>query len=117
MPIPRVLLHLTGLRRRAIDPAEVYYLEADGDETLIRLYDKRRLRDVRSLGELGPQFMKHGFFQIHGSFAVNPLMVRELRPRKNSKDWELRLEPPVGKVLPISRSRLKALLAQFGDDQ
>ena len=28
MPIPRVLLHLSGHRRRAIDPTDVYYLEA-----------------------------------------------------------------------------------------
>ena len=60
MPIPRVLLHLTGHRRRAIDPADVYYLEAQGDETFMRLRGKTRLKDVRSLGEVLPTFKRHG---------------------------------------------------------
>ncbi len=115
MPIPRVLLHLAGHRRRAIDPADVYYLEAHGDETWVRLRGKTRLKDVRSLGEVLAVFAMHGFVRTHDSYAVNPLLIRELRPRKGSREWELRLEPPVGKVLPVSRGSLKAVLKVFGD--
>ena len=47
----RVLLHLDERTRRAIDPAEVYFLEADGSDTLLRLRASRRLRDARQLPE------------------------------------------------------------------
>ena len=115
MLIARILLHLPGRTRRSVDPADIYYLEAEGDETLVRLRSKRRLRDVRSLGEVLPIFAKHGFVRIHGSFVVNPLWIRQIRPRKGSRDWELKMEPPVNVVLPISRARLRGLLRLFGD--
>jgi len=47
----RVLLHLDGRTRWAIDPADVYFLEADGSDTLVRLRASRRLRDARQLPE------------------------------------------------------------------
>ncbi|MCG6926185.1 MAG: hypothetical protein LJF30_12830 [Acidobacteria bacterium] len=44
----RVLLHLAGRRRRVVEAEDIYYLEAQGDETDVRLRAARRLRDVRS---------------------------------------------------------------------
>ncbi len=35
-PAHPLLLHLTGSRRIALDPHEIYYLEAAGDETIVR---------------------------------------------------------------------------------
>jgi hypothetical protein len=43
----RVLLHLDERTRRAIDPADVYFLEADGSDTLFRFRASRRLREAR----------------------------------------------------------------------
>ena len=48
--IGRVLLHISELRRVPVDPNDVYFLEAVGDDTLVRLRSKRRLRDVRPRG-------------------------------------------------------------------
>ena len=48
----KVLLHLSGRQRRVVDADDIYYLEAQGDETDVRLRAARRLRDVRSLGEV-----------------------------------------------------------------
>ena len=48
--IARVLIHISELRRVPVDPKDVYFLEAVGDDTLVRLRSKRRLRDVRPLG-------------------------------------------------------------------
>jgi hypothetical protein len=45
-----LLLHLARDRRRAIDPHDIYFLEATGQTTLVRLRSSRRLRDVRTLG-------------------------------------------------------------------
>jgi hypothetical protein len=38
----RVLLHLDERTRRAIDPGDVYFLEADGSDTQVRLRTSRR---------------------------------------------------------------------------
>lgn len=51
MTLDRVLLHVrrgSWQVKRAVDPADVYFLEADGGDTLVRLRGSCRLRDVRS---------------------------------------------------------------------
>jgi DNA-binding LytR/AlgR family response regulator len=112
--IEKVLVHIGDSVRKPIDPADVYYLEAVGDETLIRTRSARPLRDVRSLGELLPRFAPYGFVRIHRNHAVNLDRIREIRRRKKGPDWELKLEPPVNRVLPISRNMLKKLLGSYG---
>lgn len=111
--IEKILLHFGDFVRKPIDPAEVYFLEAVGDETLIRTRSARPLRDVRSLGELLPRFAPYGFVRIHKNHAVNLDRIREIRRRKTGADWELKLEPPVNRILPISRNALKYLLGSY----
>jgi hypothetical protein len=48
----KILVHLKGRRRRVVYADDVYYLEAQGDETDVRLRGARPLLDVRSLGEV-----------------------------------------------------------------
>ena len=110
----RVLLEVHELEKNPVDPGEVYYLEAEGEETLVRFRGSRPFRDRRALGELFPLFDPHGFTRIHRNHAVNLRHVRLIRRRKGVDDWEVRLKPPVNRVLPVSRSRLKALLKAFG---
>ena len=50
--IGRVLINVSELPRVPVDPSNVYFLEAVGDDTLVRLRSKRRLRDLRPLGTL-----------------------------------------------------------------
>jgi DNA-binding LytR/AlgR family response regulator len=107
----KVLLHLSGRRRRVVDADDIYYLEAQRDETDVRLRAARRLRDVRSLGEVLAQLGPLGFVRIHRNHAVNPGHVREIRP--TASGGEVRLEPPVNKVLPVSRGSLTALLEAY----
>ncbi len=42
----QILLHLKRSRRLIVEPAEVYYLEASGDETIVRRRGRQTLRDV-----------------------------------------------------------------------
>ncbi len=107
----KVLLHLSGRRRRVVEADDIYYLEAQGDETDVRLRAARRLRDVRSLGEIVNEIGSLGFVRVHHNHAVNPGHVREIRPARSG--WEVRLEPPVNKVLPMSRRSLTALLEAY----
>jgi DNA-binding LytR/AlgR family response regulator len=108
-----ILLHRPDGRRLVTDPADIYYLEADGDDTLVRFRGKDRVRDVRRLSELEETLRKHGFVRTHRSYLVNTARVREIRPRDESRYWELVLEPPVNRILPISNTHLDAVLAAY----
>jgi DNA-binding LytR/AlgR family response regulator len=102
--------------REAIDPDDIYFVEATGDDTRVRMRAARALRDVRPIGELEAPFLRQGFLRIHRNYLVNPRHVREVRRRSTGDDWELKLDPPVNLVLPVSRSALSALWAAFGEE-
>jgi len=110
----RVLLHLQDGKRIPVDPQEIYLLEAEGGETLVRLRHAKPLVDVRQLSELFDVFEAVGFALIHRSWAVNLRRVREIRPAPDG-GWEVKLEPPVNRVLPVSRRRGSALWEHFGE--
>jgi DNA-binding LytR/AlgR family response regulator len=110
----RALLSLDDGRRVPVEVDEVFLLEAEGSRTLIRTRGRRRLRDVRSLAEVLARFPPGSMARVHRSFAINPNRVTEIRRRDNGRDWELKLEPPVNRIIPISRGRLDALGAAYG---
>jgi DNA-binding LytR/AlgR family response regulator len=114
VPFDRVLLHLKGSRRVAIEPDDVYYLEASGDETVVRKHGRRTLRDVRSLAEVLVAFEPFHSCRVHDKWAVNLRRIHEIRLQRDSRDWEIALRPPVNRVIPVSRSRLRGLLRRFG---
>ncbi|MGB5890537.1 MAG: LytTR family transcriptional regulator DNA-binding domain-containing protein [Thermoanaerobaculia bacterium] len=109
----RILLNLADGLRRAVDPAEVYYLEAEGGETLVRLRSAKRLVDLREFGEVVPLFEPHSFLRISREAAVNLRRIRDIRLRASGRDWEVKLEPPVNKVLPVSRALLSSVWKAF----
>jgi DNA-binding LytR/AlgR family response regulator len=112
----RFLLHLGPGLRQAIDPDEIYFVEAEGDDTRVRTRAARALRDVRPIGEIEALLLKRGFLRIHRNTLVNPAHVRQVRRRPQGEDWELKLDPPVNLVLPVSRDALPALWAAFGEE-
>jgi DNA-binding LytR/AlgR family response regulator len=111
----RLLLHVGPGLRQAIDPAEIYFVEAIADDTRVRTRASRAIRDVRPMGEIARVLTQHGFVRAHRNTLVNPAHVREVRRRAGGDDWELRLDPPVNLVLPVSRSALRKLWAAFGE--
>ena len=112
-PLARFLVHGRKYRYRVVDTEDVYLVEADRDETLVRLRSKKRLRDVRSLGEIVPLLEPHAFVRISRSVAVNLLQVRELRRRDASRGWELKMRPPVNRVLPVAEDHVDALMMRL----
>ena len=70
--------------------------------------------DLRHLGTLIKQFLPYGFLRIHRNHAVNLARIQEIRRRKGREDWEVKLEPPVNRVLPVSRGQVGKLLKVFG---
>lgn len=59
--------------------------------------------------------VRRGSRVVKRAYAVNLCRVRELRPRDEGDDWEVRLEPPVNRVLPVARGELARLEAAFGE--
>ncbi len=111
---PRILLHVADGTRVPIDPTDVYLLEAEGNETRIRTRAAETHFDVREIGELEEYFAAHGFIRIHRSYVVNPNRIRLIRPRA-SGGWEVKLDPPVNRILPVSRDRIKQLWQAVGE--
>jgi DNA-binding LytR/AlgR family response regulator len=111
----RLLLHLERDRRRAIDPGEVFSLEAVGQKTVVRLRAPARLTDTRVMGDVVALMAPFGVVRVHRNHAVNVRQVLEIRRRDGEKDWEVKLEPPVNAVVPVGRTYLKPLWAAFGD--
>ncbi len=111
----RLLIHLEPGLRQPVDPDEVFYLEAVGDETRVRTRSARTLTDLRRLGKLVEAFAPHGFLRVHRNHMVNLRRVSEVRRRPEGEDWELKLDPPVNRVLPISRDVLAEVWEAFGE--
>jgi DNA-binding LytR/AlgR family response regulator len=98
-----------------VDPLDVYLLEAEADQARVRTRSAEVLYDVRPLGELVTRFEPHGFVRIHRSFAVQIGRIRHIRPRKG-EGWEVRLDPPVNRVLPVSESHAPDLWRALGEE-
>ncbi len=112
----RILLHLPGGVRRPVEPDEVYFVEAAEGDCLVRFRGSRRVRDVRTFGEVADLLAPHGFVRIHRSYTVNVARVREIRPARDG-GWEVRLDPPVNRVLPVSRRQVPDLFAAYGEGE
>ena len=112
--VDRVLIHVSESRRLVIDPASIYYLEADAHDTIVRRRGARPLRDVRQLGQMLSAFEPHGFLRVHDNHAVNLRRVRQVRQQPGGSGWELRLQPPVNVVLPVARRRQEDLFDAYG---
>jgi DNA-binding LytR/AlgR family response regulator len=114
--VPRIALHLEDGKRRILDPADIYWLEADGDDTWVRLRSSKRLRDRRALGVLAERLAPWHFVRIHRSHVVNPLWIREVRHQKGNEDrWEVKLATPVNRILPVGKTYLSHLWKSLGE--
>jgi len=45
---------------------------------------------------------------------VNLARIAEVRRRQKGRGWEVKLEPPVNRILPVSASAVKGLFEAFG---
>ena len=91
----------------------IFYLEAQGEETLIRTRRKKPYRSVQRLGELAKKLPAPAFVRCHREYIVNLNRVRSLTPRK-SRGYDFRLDPPVNSRIPIARDRLEKIRKMLG---
>ena len=110
-----VTIHIEKAVFEVVDPRDVYYLEAEVDDTRVRLRGKRELVDVRPMDEVARAFARHGFVRIHRGWAVNLARVRQVRRREDGRDWEVRMQSPVNRILPVSREGWETLRKALGE--
>ena len=91
----------------------IFYLEAKGHDTLIRTKRKKPYHSVQRLGQLAEKLPTPAFVRVHREYIVNLNRVRSLTPRK-SKDYDLKLDPPVNRRIPIARDRLTKIRKILG---
>ena len=108
----RLAVETSGGVTVLLDPSEVFYLEVDGHDTLVRTARRRPYRSTRRMADLLPRLPTPPFFRCHESFVVNLARVRSLEDA--GRDRRLRLDPPVNRVLPVARGRLAALHRALG---
>ncbi len=91
----------------------IFYLEAQGENTLIRTKRKKPYHSVQRLKELAPKLPTPAFVRCHREYIVNLNRVRSLAPRKR-RGYDLRLDPPVNRRIPIARDRLENIRKILG---
>ena len=91
----------------------IFYLEAKGHDTLIRTKRKKPYKSVQRLGELAKKLPAPAFARCHREYIVNLNRVRSITPRK-SRGYDLRLDPPVNRRIPIARDRLEKIRKILG---
>jgi len=111
----RMLVHTREGKRIPLDLQDIYWIEARGKDSRIRLRGSEALYDKRPLGDLTKLLSGRGFLRIHRNHIVNLRRILEIRHRGGGRDWEVKLEPPVNRVLPVSRGSLRALWEDFGE--
>lgn len=58
--------------------SEIVLLEADGNYSLIRLSDHRKLTVSQNIGKFGYLVAHHGFLKVHRSYMINPDFFRKV---------------------------------------
>jgi DNA-binding LytR/AlgR family response regulator len=91
----------------------IFYLEAPGENTLVRTKRKKPYKSVQRLGELAKKLPAPAFVRCHREYIVNLNRVRSLSPR-NSRDYDLRLDPPVNRRIPVARDRFENIRKILG---
>ena len=100
-------------RYRLVEWEQIFYVEAERDDSLVRTARKALHRHLEPLHDLEPRLPSPPFFRIHRSYLVNLDRAFELRGRGEG-EYEIKMDPPVNKVLPVSRNRYPELREVLG---
>jgi len=79
-----------------------------GQRQSIRTRRKKPYRSGQRLGELSKKLPGPAFGRCHREPTVNLNRARSIIPR-DTRDYDLRLDPPVSSRIPIARDRLEEI--------
>ena len=88
----RILLHLQDGRPIPVDPQEIYLLEAEGGETLVRTRHAQPLTDVRQFSELIDAFESRAGYLFEPSSGW--------RSRADPQTCDLVIRPVLNQAFP-----------------
>jgi len=91
---------------------QIFYIEAEREDSLVRTVKKIPHRRRKSLHDLEPR-LPSPHFCIHCSYLVNLARAFELRERGEG-EYEIKMDPPMKKVLLVSRKRFPDLRDLLG---
>ena len=111
---PRLAIELENGSVRLLDPADLYWVEAEREDSWIRTRSSKRLKDRRRLGRLVELWSPWGVIRIHRSHAVQISRVIEIRPRSKGDGWEVKLASPVNRVLAVGEEYREGLWEALG---
>lgn len=112
-PNARLAILVEDGRYELVEAADVYHVEADGHDSLVRTRRRQPRRSLERLSELGRR-LGPPFVRCHRSWIVNLDRVREIRRRDDGRGWEVKLDPPVNAVIPVGRSHLAEIFRRLG---
>jgi ABC-2 type transport system ATP-binding protein len=95
-----------------INPAEIYYAEAEQGRAALHLAEER-MQTQFTLGELEQRLARSGFFRAHRGYLVNLQHIKEVIPfTRNS--YSLRLDDAGGTLIPLSKTAAAELRDLLG---
>ncbi|MFN6992107.1 MAG: LytR/AlgR family response regulator transcription factor, partial [Fervidobacterium sp.] len=93
---------------------EIIYIEADGKNTIIVLWDDRRgVKKItrQPLKEIEMKLPKSGFVRVHKSFIVS---IRYIKKILKNYFGRLAIEMENGEIIPVSRHYRENLMMLIG---
>lgn len=96
-----------------IEMDRIYYLEAQREKTLIRTRRKKPYTSMQRLGDIQKKLPAPAFVRCHREFIVNLNRARSLDPRE-TRGYDIKLDPPVNKRIPVARNRLNTIRKILG---
>jgi len=96
-----------------IEIEAIFYLEAKGDDTLIRTRRKEPYHSVQRIKDLADRLPAPAFVRCHREYIVNLNRVRSFLPRSDH-DYDLQLDPPVNRRIPIARVHIDQIRQILG---
>ncbi len=97
-----------------LETEDVFHVEAVGGDSRLRTRSRRFYESTERLADVAARLPEDRFFSPHRSHVVNLDRVRQVRRRVDGRGWELKLDPPVNAVIPVSRSRETELWQRLG---
>jgi len=99
----RVAVATASGERLFFAPGEIYLIEAERDDTLVRTARRALYRSRERIADLAARLPSPPFYRCHASYLVNLARVRRLLP--DGRDWTIQLDPPVNRKVPLARGR------------
>jgi len=110
----RIAVHRADDKIVFFDPDEVFYLEASHHDTIVRTARKTPYRSNHRLRQFAAALPSPPRSSAATEATSSIWPASALSNDAGKSDYRLRLDPPVNKLIPLSRGRLAAFRKLMG---